>query len=128
MLSRRAALQGGTAIVAAIAGAGAVAARVAVDDPVIEAAAKTYWAWEARFRALLDNPKHTDEQTKTFLELKLEAYDALMEVPASNLKGLAVKAQAYRHEWFDFVTEYMDNGDLGVLLEDIERLAGRAAS
>ncbi len=35
MLTRRAALKGGTATVAAIAGAGAVAARLAVDDPVI---------------------------------------------------------------------------------------------
>ena len=126
MLSRRAALQGGTATVAVIAGAGAVTARVAVEDPAIEAAAEVYWAAEARLKAV-PSP-HTDEEYRAVWNPTLAAYDALMKIPATSLKGCGIKARIYRHETLDLVDGYMNNFDLDGLLADIECLAGRARS
>ena len=113
---------------AAIAVTGAVAARVAVDDSAIEAAAKVYWDAHARYWAVLDEPDHTDADSDAVYYPKMEAYDALMELPASGLKGLGIKTKAYRHEWFHHIADYMDDGDLDVLLADIERLARRTHS
>ena len=60
MLSRRAALQGGTATVAAIAVTGAVVARVAVADPMVSLIRETKAAGEAwdAAESALDKARH----------------------------------------------------------------------
>ena len=127
-ISRRNALKGGTATVAAIAAGGAVAARLAVDDAAIEAAAKVYWSARSQYEAVLDIPEHTDEQADAFYWPRMAAYDAVMELPAHSLNDLQTKVRAYRIERFHHVGDYMPDEDLDVLLSDIERLAGEARS
>ena len=122
-ISRRTALKGGTAAVAAIAGAGAVTARVAVEDPAIEAAAEVYWGAKAR-RAEVPHSATDEEYHEIYFGPTFAAYDALMKIPATSLRGCGIKARVYRHQTLDLVDGYMNNFDLDGLLADIERLAG----
>ena len=59
MLTRRAALKGGTATVAAIAAGGAVAARVAVDGPLLDL--EQQWLRQRHY-ANHEQPGETDEE------------------------------------------------------------------
>ena len=121
MLSRRAALKGGTATMAAIAVTGAAVARIAVDDPV--------------FVALDELKRHTaiwyaiDEglekrRYKAHEERYGELWDRLLETHAQTLPGAVAKFRYFSDEL---------NGDLDMdlaesLVSDFERLVGRAAS
>jgi hypothetical protein len=117
MLSRRTALKGGTAAVAVIAVTGAVAARVAVDDPVIamvEEIKRRYAAWlaidenleEGRYYALQDRWH--------------DLWSELHETHARTLPGAVAKLRYFSDDL---------DGDLGMdladsLVSDFERLAG----
>ena len=91
-----------TATVVAIAGVGAVAPRVAVEDPAIEAAAEVYWAAKAR-RAEVPHSATDEEYHEIYFGPTFAAYDALMEIPATSLRGCGIKARIYRHQTLDLV-------------------------
>ncbi len=95
--------------------------------PNIEAAAATYWAAKAR-RDELPHSYTDEEYHEIYFDPTFAAYDALMKIPATSLKGCGIKARIYRHETLDLVDGYMNNFDLDGLLADIECLAGRAQS
>ena len=115
MLTRRAALQGGTAAVAAIAGAGAVMARVAVDDPVIalvEEIKRHAAAWSAIDEGL------DESGYEAFQDRYHELWVQLRETHARTLPGAVAKLR--------YVSDEHD-GDLGIdlagsLVSDLERL------
>jgi len=115
MLSRRAALQGGTAAVTVIAGAGAVAARVAVDDPVItlvEEIKRYAAAWFAIDERL------EESRYKAFEDRYHELWTELRETHARTLPGAVAKLRYFSDE---------HDGDLGVdlagsLVSDLEHL------
>jgi hypothetical protein len=117
MLSRRAALQGGTATVAAIAVTGAVAARIAVDDPVIalvEGIKRHAAAWFAIDEGL------EKSRYKAFEDRYHELWAHLRETHARTLPGAVAKLRYFSDE---------HDGDLGMdladsLVGDLERLAG----
>ena len=115
MLTRRAALQGGTATVAAIAGAGAVAAPVA--DPVLDLLeeveqlttvwyATDEWRDERRYRAL---EKHYHE-----------LWCRLRETHAGTLQGALAKFKYFSRE----LSGNLETGFTESVLQDFERLVG----
>jgi hypothetical protein len=116
MLTRRAALQGGTATVAVIAVTGAVAARVAVDDPVIalvEEIKRHAAAWSA-----IDG-RLEESRYEAFADRYCELWVQLRETHARTLPGAVAKLRYFSDE---------HDGDLGIdlaqsLLSDLERLA-----
>ncbi len=121
MLSRRAALKGGTATIAAMAAGGAVAVRAAVEDPVmalVEEIKRHAAAWfsideeleEARYYAFQDRYQ--------------ELWTELRKTRAQTLPGAVAKFRYFSDE---------HDGDLGTdlaesLVSDFERLAGRAVA
>jgi hypothetical protein len=115
MLSRRAALRGGTATVATIAVTGAVAARVAVDDPVIamiEEIKRHTAAWSASIADL------DDSSYKAFEDRYHKLWVQLRDRTARTLPGAVAKLRYFSDE---------HDGDLGVdlaesLVSDFERL------
>ena len=115
MLTRRAALRGGTATVAAIAVTGAVAARVAVDDPVIalvEEIKRHAAVWEGIDERL------EKSRYKAFEDRFHELWAQLRKTHARTLPGAVAKLRYFSDE---------HDGDLGVdlaesLLSDLERL------
>ena len=119
MLTRRTALQGGTATVAAIAVTGAVAARVAVDDPVIalvDEIKRRAAAWLAIDEGL------EERRYYAFQDRYYEIWEELHQTRAQTLPGAVAK--------FKYFADELD-GDLdmdlaGSLVSDFERLAGRA--
>ena len=119
MLTRRAALQGGTATVAAIAVTGAVAARVAVDDPVIALVDEI----KRRAAAWLAIDEGLEERRYYALQDRYyEIWGQLRETRAQTLPGAVAKFRYFSDE---------HDGDLGMdlaesLVSDFERLAGRA--
>ena len=144
MLTRRAALQGGTATVAVIAGAGAVAARVAVDDPVIalvDEIRRVNKAWHAAADAR-DLARARGSEDWPDLEEKYEAYSdrywelraEICETPARTLRGTLAK---FRGIYFDWEIKDMRAGRKVGMMEadfaasvfrDLDRLAGRTQS
>ena len=121
MFTRRAALQGGTAAVAAIAGAGAIAARVAVDDPVValvEEIKRHCAAWSA-----IDG-RLEESRYEAFEDRYHELWVQLRETHARTLPGAVAKLRYFSDE---------HDGDLGVdlaesLLSDLERLVREGGS
>ena len=121
MLSRRAALKGGTATVAAIAVSGAVAARVAVDDPIIalvEEINRRAAAWFAIDERL------EKSRYKAFEDRYYEIWDELRETRAQTLPGAVAKFRYFSDE----LRGDLDMGLADSLVSDFERLAGRAQS
>ena len=116
MFTRRAALRGGTATVAVIAGAGAVAARVAVEDPVIalvEEIKRHAAVWEG-----IDGELE-ESRYEAFADRYCELWAQLRETHARTLLGAVAKLRYFSDE---------HDGDLGMdladlLLSDLERLA-----
>ena len=84
MLTRRAALKGGTVTVAAIAVTGAVAARIAVDDPVVALERQLWEEDEA------SNPADTLEGAAAYERFKVLDKRMQNAVPVS-LEGVAAK-------------------------------------
>ena len=130
MLTRRAALKGGTATVAAIASAGAVAARVAVDEPLIQLERQ----WRARLDATHDLPDEMpEEERQPYYDAVSGVEVEIRETPAQSVSGLCVKLRLYAHykglfnrpEWWGL--DWTDELAKAALL-DAERLAGRAQS
>ena len=130
MLTRRAALEGGTATVAAIAVAGAVAARIAVDDPVValvEEITRVSKAWNIVHDA-------NDKREYKRLEARYwELREEICETPARTIRGVLAKFTTY---YCDGEIEEMRRGGeapdelaldlLGSIFRDLERLAERA--
>ena len=76
----------------------------------------------SRRKALPEFP--TDAELDAVLDARMDAYDAVMEMPASTLRGLGMKARIYRVETAPHIGDYMRDFDIHSLLSDIERLAG----
>ena len=92
----------------------------------LDAAAEGYWAARARYDALPDDaPDEVDEPAYT---LQWDTYDAAMAIPSTSMRGLKIKVQMYRKQWFLHIEDNLHRGTLGTLLADIERLAGEASS
>ncbi len=115
MLTRRAALQGGSATVAATALTGVVAAPAAVDDPVIalvEEIKRRSAAW------LAIDERLEKSRFKAFEDRYYEIWDELRETCAQTLPGAVAKLRYFSDD---------NDGDLGMdladsLLSDLERL------
>jgi hypothetical protein len=115
MLTRRAALQGGTAAVAAVAAAGTGAVHAAVDDPVIalvEEIKRHGAAWSAIDERL------EESRYKAFEDRYHELWTELRETHARTLPGAVAKLRYFSDE---------HDGDLGVdlagsLVSDLEHL------
>ena len=127
-MSRRVALKGRTAAVAAIAGGGAVAARLAVDDLSVEAAARTFWEVDARYLAALNNPGLTEDEAIVYFEPWIDARDRLMAIPSSSAKDRAAKVRVARKVWDGCNVKIEDPERLGGMFADIERFGGEVSS
>ena len=100
MLSRRAALQGGTATVAAIAGAGAVAAGIAVassdTDPVVTLS-KEFKSLTAAYFIHHPNPNGADG--KAVWGQAMIIRDQIIDTRPTTSEGLARKLLVYSDWW-----------------------------
>ena len=95
--------------------------RLDLSDPAIEAAAAVYWTWKERQNAL--SYDHTDEESDAIYHPMMQAYDALMAIPATNARELGIKARIYAGEIFPCCSCY-DSPDITGILSDAERLGG----
>ncbi len=99
MLTRRAALRGGTATVAVIAGAGAVTARGAVDEPLLDL--ERQWLRQRHY-ACHEQPGETDDERYPAFEALDGIEDQIEETPACSHAEVAVKLRMYaRIEGFE---------------------------
>ncbi len=125
MLSRRAALKGGTATVAAIAVSGAVAASSAVDDPVIALRIQR----ESILAAMDDLPD--GPECNELMDAWTETEVAIAEAEPMTFAGALVQLEQLAI-WADGGKPYAGAEAvkrlIEVLPERIERLAGRAQS
>jgi len=146
MYTRRETLRGGTAAVAAIAAAGAVAGAAvpavanwqtpsvlpaAADEPLL--ALERQWLRQRHY-ANYEQPGETDEEREPAFEALDEIGDQIYETPAQSYAGVAVKLRMYaRIEGFVDERTWWAHPSVGddlalSALRDLERLAGGASS
>ena len=127
-ITRRSALRGGTATVAAIAVTGAVAARVAVDDPVVALRDE-----RERVRATINDCPNTfegDAVANDLVDDLCEIEACILETEAQTIAGALVQVEQLA-EWHRDGLTYRGDETIEPLLralpERIERLVGGAS-
>lgn len=131
MLSRRTALKGGTAAMAAMAAGGALPAAAVVPGSPVAAAAKLFWEADVPRLAFENNRNPTDAEFDAWdgiFETWYSAYERMMAIPSGYVQDLAAKVRVCREVWTACDITMEDPERLGLIFGEIERLAEEARS